>query len=68
MFRDAGTEPSAAAVAARYGALLAGYVMEPGDDAAGIAARVFRAPTLMRSLADKVALARAVLAAAEALR
>lgn len=68
MFAELGTPPSAAAVAARYGGLLQGYVMEEGDDAAGIAPRVFRARTLMRSLEDKVALARAVLAAAAALR
>jgi LPPG:FO 2-phospho-L-lactate transferase len=68
MFSDFGTTPSAAAVAAHYGDLVQGYVMEPDDDATGIAARVFRAPTLMRSLDDKIALARAVLAAADALR
>ncbi|TDH63514.1 2-phospho-L-lactate transferase [Dankookia rubra] len=68
MFAELGTPPSAAAVAARYGDLLTGYVMEEGDDATGIAPRVFRAATLMRTLDDKVALARAVLAAADALR
>jgi LPPG:FO 2-phospho-L-lactate transferase len=68
MFAELGTPPSAAAVAARYGDLLHGYVMEEGDDDAGIAPRVFRAATLMRTLDDKVALARAVLAAADALR
>ena len=68
MFAELGTPPSAAAVAARYGDLLAGYVMEEGDDAVGIAPRVFRAATLMRTLDDKLALARAVLAAADALR
>ncbi|WP_043337415.1 2-phospho-L-lactate transferase [Belnapia moabensis] len=64
MFEQAGIGPSAAAVAARYAGLLTHYVMEPGDDATGIAAQVIRAPTLMRSLEDKIALARAVLAAA----
>ncbi len=68
MFEQSGTPPSAAAVAARYADILTGYVMEPGDDATGIAAPVFRAPTLMRVLEDKVALARAVLAAADRLR
>ncbi|NOG72548.1 2-phospho-L-lactate transferase [Roseicella sp. DB1501] len=68
IFAELGTPPTAAAVAARYGALLSGFVMEEGDEAAGIAPRVFRAATLMRSLEDKVALARAVLAAAETLR
>jgi LPPG:FO 2-phospho-L-lactate transferase len=68
MFEQSGTPPSAGAVAARYADILTGYVMEPGDDATGIAARVFHAPTLMRVLEDKVALARAVLAAADTLR
>ena len=43
MFAELGTPPSAAAAAARYGGLLQGYVMEEGDDAGGIAPRVFRA-------------------------
>lgn len=68
MFSELGIAPSAAAAAARYGDLLHGYVMEEGDDASGIAARVFRAATLMRTLDDKMALARAVLAAADAVR
>lgn len=68
MFAALGVMPSAAAVAARYGDLLHGFVMEHGDDAAGIAPRVFHAATLMRDLADKIALARQVLAAIEALR
>lgn len=68
MFEALGVKPSAAAVAARYGDLLHGFVMEHGDDAAGITPRVFHAATLMRDLADKIALARQVLAAIEALR
>ena len=68
MFEALGVTPSAAAVAARYGDLLDGYVMEHGDDGAGITPRVFHAATLMRDLADKTALARQVLAAIEALR
>jgi LPPG:FO 2-phospho-L-lactate transferase len=68
MFEALGVTPSAAAVAARYGDLLYGYVMEHGDDAAGISPRVFHAVTLMRDLVDKTALARQVLAAIEALR
>jgi LPPG:FO 2-phospho-L-lactate transferase len=68
MFEALGVTPSAAAVAARYGDLLDGYVMEHGDDGAGITPRVFHATTLMRDLADKTALARQVLAAIEALR
>ncbi len=68
MFEALGVTPSAAAVAARYGDLLDGYVVEHGDDTAGITPRVFHAATLMRDLADKTALARHVLAAIEALR
>ena len=68
MFEALGVTPSAAAVAARYGDLLDGYVMEHGDDGEGITPRVFHAATLMRNLADKTALARQVLAAIEALR
>jgi LPPG:FO 2-phospho-L-lactate transferase len=68
MFEALGVAPSAAAVAARYGDLLHGFVMEHGDDAAGITPRVFQAATLMRDLADKIALARQVLAAIDALR
>jgi len=68
MFEALGVTPSAAAVAARYGDLLDGYLMEDGDDDAGITPRVFHAATLMRDLADKTALAQQVLAAIEALR
>ncbi|MCA3271845.1 MAG: 2-phospho-L-lactate transferase [Roseomonas sp.] len=68
MFEALGVTPSAAAVAARYGDLLDGFVMEHGDDGEGITPRVFHAATLMRDLADKTALARQVLAAIEALR
>jgi LPPG:FO 2-phospho-L-lactate transferase len=68
MFEALGITPSAAAVAARYGDLLHGFVMEDGDDASGIIPRVFHAATLMRDLADKIALARQVLAAIDALK
>jgi LPPG:FO 2-phospho-L-lactate transferase len=68
MFEALGVTPSAAAVVVRYGDLLDGYVMEHGDDTAGITPRVFHAATLMRDLEDKTALARQVLAAIEALR
>ncbi|MBM3591695.1 MAG: 2-phospho-L-lactate transferase [Alphaproteobacteria bacterium] len=68
MFAALGVAPSAAAVAARYGDLLHGYVMEHGDDAAGIVPRVFHATTLMRDIADKTALAQRVLAAIDALQ
>ena len=62
MLSDLGTPPSAAAVARRYGALLTHYIMEHDDDAFGIDAKVVRAATLMRTLDDKMALARAILA------
>ena len=68
MFEALGVTPSAAAVAARYGDLLHGFVMEHGDDGDGITPRVFHAATLMRDLADKTALAQQVLAAIEAFR
>jgi LPPG:FO 2-phospho-L-lactate transferase len=68
MFEALGVTPSAAVVAARYGDLLHGFVMEHGDDATGIAPRVFHAATLMRDLTDKTTVARQVLAAIEALR
>jgi LPPG:FO 2-phospho-L-lactate transferase len=68
MFEALGVAPSAAAVAARYGDFLHGFVMEHGDDAVGITPRVFHAATLMRDLADKIALARQALAAIDALR
>lgn len=68
MFEALGVTPSAAAVAARYGDFLHGYVLETGDDAAGIAPRVFYAATLMRDLDDKISLARQVVAAIDALR
>jgi LPPG:FO 2-phospho-L-lactate transferase len=72
MMRDlSGMEPSAAAVARHYGSLLQGYVMDERDaaEAARIEGpRVTLAPTLMAKLEDKVALARVVLDAADALR
>jgi LPPG:FO 2-phospho-L-lactate transferase len=68
MFADAGAAPSAAAVAAHYGDLLDGLVLEDGDPTHGIAPRCFPARTLMTTREDKIALARIVLAAAEALR
>ncbi len=68
MFADAGAAPSAAAVAAHYGDLLDGLVLEAGDLTHDIAPRCFPAHTLMTTQEDKIALARIVLAAAEALR
>jgi LPPG:FO 2-phospho-L-lactate transferase len=70
MMTELGITPSAAAVARRYGDLLDGYVIDSGDaqEAAGLALPVTLAPTLMTSLADRDALARVVLDAADAIR
>ena len=64
---ELGMTPSATAVAARYGDLLDGYVMDSGDadEAASVSPRVTLAPTLMTSLAEREALARVVLNAAD---
>jgi LPPG:FO 2-phospho-L-lactate transferase len=70
MMNELGIKPSAAAVARRYGALLDGYVIdaEDRDEAAGLGPHVTVAPTLMTSLADREALARVVLDAADGLQ
>jgi LPPG:FO 2-phospho-L-lactate transferase len=69
MMRELGLEVSAAAVAARYGDLLDGYVIDNADaDAVGnVRPRVTVAKTLMKSIADRMALARVTLDAADAL-
>jgi LPPG:FO 2-phospho-L-lactate transferase len=69
MMRELGFEPSAAGVAARYGDLLDGYVVDHADaDGVGnIEARVTIAKTLMASLHDRETLARVTLDAADAL-
>jgi LPPG:FO 2-phospho-L-lactate transferase len=69
MMTELGTTPSAAAVAARYGDLIDGYVMDVRDaeEAAHVAARVTLAPTLMTDLAEREQLARVVLEAADGL-
>jgi LPPG:FO 2-phospho-L-lactate transferase len=69
MMAELGLTPSAAEVARRYGDLLDGYVIDHEDaaDAAGLGARVTVAHTLMTSLADREALARVVLEAADAI-
>ena len=66
MMAELGLPVTARAVAEHYAGLLDIFVANPEDAAAlaGIDARVVAAPTLMRSLADKQALARIVLAAA----
>jgi LPPG:FO 2-phospho-L-lactate transferase len=69
MFAELGTAPSAAAVARHYAGLLRGYVLDREDAALagtlGLPDRV--AQTLMRTLDDKVALAREVLGFADSL-
>jgi LPPG:FO 2-phospho-L-lactate transferase len=69
MMRELGLEASAAGVAARYGDLLDGYIVDRADaDGVGnVGARVTIASTLMRSLHDRERLARVTLDAADAL-
>ena len=66
MMAELGLEVSARAVAERYGDLLDVFVADEADAGAldGLACRVVLAPTLMRTNADKLALARIVLDAA----
>ena len=66
MMQELGLPVSSAAVAARYGELLDGYVVDAGD-ADGIRAKAHVAPTLMTTLEDREALARTVLAFAHSL-
>jgi LPPG:FO 2-phospho-L-lactate transferase len=60
---ELGLAPSAAEVVRHYGDLLDGFVADHADaaDTAGLGVRVTAAQTLMRTLADREALARAVL-------
>jgi len=69
MMTELGIAPGAAAVAQRYGSLLDGYIIDIGDagEAVGLTPRVTLAPTLMTSLAEREALARVVLDAADAI-
>jgi len=66
MMQELGMVPSSAAVAARYGDLLDTIILDSGDamEADAIDCRVLLAPTLMKTLDDKIALARLVLDAA----
>ncbi len=66
MMQELGMIPSSAAVAARYGDLLDTIILDSGDaaEADAIDCRVLLAPTLMKTLDDKIALARLVLDAA----
>ena len=65
MMAELGLPVSARAVAERYGTLIDAFVVEPGDAPAlaELGPRIVPAPILMRSLAEKTALARTVLAA-----
>src|SRR5712671_6235923 len=69
MMRELGLEASAAGVAARYGDLLDGYIVDHADaDGIGtVGARVTIARILMTSLQDRETLARVTLDAADAL-
>ncbi len=53
-------------MAQRYGNLLDGYVVDQ-DDAEGVRGKVHVAPTLMKTVSDKEALARTVLSFADSL-
>lgn len=66
MMAELGLEPSAATVARHYEGLIDGFVVDTLDADVEVPAgmRVFAAPTLMRSLDDRINLARTVLAAA----
>jgi LPPG:FO 2-phospho-L-lactate transferase len=69
MMRELGREASAAGVAARYGDLLDGYIVDhaDADEIGNVGARVTIARTLMTSLHDRETLARVALDAADAL-
>ena len=66
MMQELGLPVSSTAVARRYGDLLDGYVVD-ADDFADIGPKLHVAPTLMTTLADREALARAVLGFADSL-
>ncbi|MDP2375675.1 2-phospho-L-lactate transferase [Reyranella sp.] len=66
MMQELGLAVSSAAVAARYGALLDGYVVDAADSG-DIRSRLHIAPTLMTTLEDREALARTVLDFADSL-
>jgi LPPG:FO 2-phospho-L-lactate transferase len=69
MMRELGLEASAAGVAARYGDLLDGYIVDHADSrgVGNVGARVTIARTLMTSLHEREMLARVTLDAADAL-
>lgn len=63
----AGREPSAGAVAAHYAGLLAGFVVEHGDEVSVQGVPVLATRTIMRDARDRARLAHAVLSFAESL-
>lgn len=67
MLAELGTPPSAEAVFQRYADLLDAYIVEDGEElsSAKSRARALPAATIMRSLDDRIALARRVLEAAD---
>ena len=65
MMTELGLNPSAAGVAARYGDLLDGYVLDEIDAGSVQGVPVFTTQTLMKTLADRENLARFVLDAAD---
>jgi LPPG:FO 2-phospho-L-lactate transferase len=68
MMHELGMEASAAAVARRYGDLVDAFIIDEADAGTASDARSIAARTLMLTLADREALARVVLAAADAAR
>ena len=70
MMREMGIEPGAASVARLYGDVIDAYVLDRSDraEAASLAMKTVLADTLMVTLADREALARVVLAAADEAR
>jgi len=62
-----GAEPTAAAIARHYGVMLAGMVVERGDEGGVTGLPVLAADTVMRSRADSLRLAGEVLAFAESI-
>jgi LPPG:FO 2-phospho-L-lactate transferase len=73
MMRELGKEPSPRAVAIEYLRLIDGFVIDREDahlveSVRSLGIRVLAAPTVMRSLDDRVALARTVLDFARSVR
>jgi len=67
MMQELGLTVSSASVAARYGDLLDGYIVDAGDSQ-GIPGKLHVTPTLMKTVSDREALARSTLAFADSLK